>query len=39
MVDIIVHIASNDDNFVDDAVIYHGSVTTGDFGLRVGEIV
>ena len=38
MVDAMEHIAFNHDNFV-DAVIYCGSITTGDFGLRIGKKV
>ena len=38
MDDAMEHITSDHDDFV-DAVVYRGSVTTGDFGLRIGEIV
>ena len=36
--DAIEHIASHHNDLV-DAVVYRGGVTTGDFGLRVGEKV
>ena len=38
MVDEIEHITSNYDDFV-DAVVYCGSATSGDFGLRISKIV
>ena len=38
MVDMIVGIASYHVNFV-DAIDYCGGVTTGNFGLRIGEKV
>ena len=38
MVDAMECIASNYDDFI-NAVIYCGSITTGNFGLRIGEKV
>ena len=34
----IEHVTSNHNDFV-GAIVYRGGVTTGDFGLRVSEIV
>ena len=36
MFDVLIHITSDHVDFV-DAVDYRGSVTMGDFGLRIGE--